>query len=282
MLELEKSISVDCPAKINLFLFIQKKRDDGYHELLMDLIPVSLFDRLEFLPPQKSGIHLTSNLNNVNPEDNLVIKAARILEVQSNQKFSLKINLNKNIPWGAGLGGGSSDAGVTLTTLNRLYQLNFTDRQLKDMALKLGADVPFFLQPQPSLAEGIGEKLTLLPVFTPLFLILIFPNFPISTHTAYTECRISKRKNVISEYSTANLSRYNAETNDFWIPLSRQYPELEQCRSNLINENAIFAGMSGSGSTIFGVFKNKQLRNRAYKNLRSNTDWRIIHCETLN
>jgi len=248
----------------------------------MDLIPVSLFDQLEFHPPVKNGIYLSSNLKDVNQEDNLVVKAVRILEDQSNQKFSLHIKLKKLIPWGAGLGGGSSNAAHTLTTLNTLYHLDFSIDQLKDMAIQLGADVPFFIEPQPSLAEGIGEKLTPLPIFSPLFLILIFPNFPISTGTAYKECQISKREDIITEYSTTNLAGYNEEMNDFWIPLAKQYPVLNRCRSRLIHENSIYAGMSGSGSTVFGVFKNQQIRDQAYENICTHTDWQVFRCETLN
>ncbi len=281
-MELDKSVTIQCPAKINLFLFIQKRRDDGYHELLMDLIPISLFDTLQFNPPKQNGTHLISNLTGTNQEDNLVVKAVRILEEKSGKRFSLGINLKKTIPWGAGLGGGSSNAANTLYTLNRLFNLRFTIEELQNFALRLGADVPFFLTPRPSLAKGIGERLTSLPVFSPLYLVLIFPDFPISTKTAYSKCQISKRKDVISDYSTNGLAKCKTDMNDFWSPLAKQYPILENCRSHLVKEKAIFTGMSGSGSTLLGVFEKQQRRDLAYKKIRANSKWQIFRCETLN
>ncbi len=269
------------PAKINLFLRIQKKRSDGYHDLLLDFLPVSLFDKIELQHSNSIGLKLEGNLENLSPEKNLVIKAVRLLEQEAKQQISLNIRLEKNIPTGAGLGGGSGNAAGMLVVLKRLLSLSIPEDRIKQIALQLGADVPFFLKSRPSLAQGIGEKLSQLPDFAPMYLLLVFPGFSISTAEAYRICQISGQTAPLNRYTIDELTSLRPEMNDFWVPLTKRYPELEKCRTTLMERGAIAAGLSGSGSTIFGIFETSAGRDRAAASLKNHSLWRIFPCETL-
>lgn len=269
------------PAKINLFLFIQGRRPDRYHILLMDLLPVSLCDSITIRKKGGGGIDLKSNLPDVPVKNNLVYQSIRFLEEYTGKKFSLAIDLMKRIPSGAGLGGGSGNAAGMLVVLNRWYQLGLSVSELKEIALKLGADVPFFIEPVPSLAQGIGEKLTQLPAFEPLSLLLLYPGFSISTGYAYSVCHISARKKPPGGYSLQELLKHSPELNDFWLPLKKQFPLLETGRKALMDQGAVFSGMSGSGSTLYGIFNDAQTQNRAFTELSRMTDWQLFPCKTL-
>ncbi len=274
-------VSFRTPAKINFYLFIQSKRMDGYHELVMDLVPVSIFDTINLSDTDCGKIELRTNLPGVNQEDNLITKAVRLLEKETGQKFSLRIDLDKKIPSGAGLGGGSGNAAGMLVMINKLFRLNIPDGHLSQMALKLGADVPFFINPRPSLAEGIGERLTVLRHFDPINLILIHPGFPISTKTAYSICNKSKREKLLHKYSLDEFESLTPDINDFWLPLVDRYPQLQTCRETILEEGALFSGLSGSGSTVFGVFPDEKTREKAYSNLSNKNNWTVFKCKTL-
>ncbi len=151
-LHLTKKVVVQTPAKINFYLYIQGKRADGYHDLLLDLVPVSLYDTIEFQTSNTDQLKLSTHLGNLPQEENLVVKAVRLLEAHLNESFYLNIRLIKRIPSGAGLGGGSGNAAGTLVTLNKVLGLDLCQDDLLKMAMKLGADVPFFVRPRPSIA----------------------------------------------------------------------------------------------------------------------------------
>jgi 4-diphosphocytidyl-2-C-methyl-D-erythritol kinase len=276
-----KELQFQTPAKINFFLFIQNKRPDGYHDLLMDLIPVSLYDSITIRKKKDRGIDLKSNLPGVPVEDNLVYKAIKLLEEHVGKRFALTIDLLKRIPSGAGLGGGSGNAAGVLVVLNQWYQLGLSITELKEIALNLGADVPFFVNPEPSLAQGIGEKLTSLPFFKPLSLLLLYPGFSIATGFAYSICHISARKKPIGGYSLSELQELGPEINDFWPSLKEKHPTLETCRKTLLSHGAEFCGLSGSGSTLYGVFADKSNRDRAFSKLDNHPQWQLFPCETL-
>jgi 4-diphosphocytidyl-2-C-methyl-D-erythritol kinase len=269
------------PAKINFFLYIQNRREDGYHNLLMDLIPVSVFDSISLLRKNKGGIEFDSNLTGVPAEENLLVRAVRILENLTGKRFSLEINLLKTIPTGAGLGGGSGNAAGLLEVLNYWYNLDIPIRKLREIALNLGADVPFFIKPRPSLAEGVGDKLIPLSDFKPLFLLLLYPGFSISTQFAYSICQPSARREIPKEYTLESLSSYGPEINDFWKPLVREYPALEDCRREMLEQGAKLCGLSGSGSTLYGVFENESACKQAYAELTKKHQWTLFSCKTL-
>lgn len=277
----DKSIRFKTPAKINTFLFIQSKRDDGYHDLVMDLIPISLFDEIELKPTSFGQVNLSSNLPDVPQEENLVVKAIRLLEKESGKAISLDVHLHKTIPSGAGLGGGSGNAAGTLVKVNQLFQLNIPEQRLAQLAVQLGADVPFFINPRPSLAKGIGDLLTELSHFDPLKLILIFPNFSISTGLAYSICRKSGRSECLHHYLPSEFRELNPDINDFWIPLSKKFPALETCRQSMVDQGAVFTGLSGSGSTVFGIFDCEKTREEAFEALKPHPSWKVFKCNTL-
>jgi len=276
-----QSCRFSTPAKINLFLRIQRKRADGYHDLLLDYLPIALFDRIELHPSAGNSLELEGNLENVSSEDNLIIKAVRLLERELGQPIFLKIRLEKNIPTGAGLGGGSGNAAGILVVLNRLLNLSLSENRLQQLALKLGADVPFFITPRPSLAQGIGQNLTPLPDFEPLHLLLIYPGFSISTAEAYKICHISGQTAPLNRYTPEEIAALSPEMNDFWSPLTKRYPVLKKCQRYLMESNASAAGLSGSGSTIFGIFETKEKRDQAALSLKFQFGWQVVPCETL-
>lgn len=280
-MRLDQQIDFLTPAKVNFFLFVHDKRPDGYHELILDLIPISLYDKIEFYPSPKNGIELETNLPQVSPQDNLIVKAIRLLEERTNQRFSLNIRLCKVIPTGAGLGGGSGNAAGTLVVLNQFFKLGLSAGELRDIALKLGADVPFFIRPKPAVAKGIGEKLTFIPSFAPCHLLILFPNFSSSTSEAYARCNISARKTVLSDYSLGGLKKLTPDMNDFWEYLTQKFPKLEEFRWRLLGENAVSAGLSGSGSSLYGIFPDINSREQALARLTSPADYTLFPCATL-
>lgn len=247
----------------------------------MDLIPVSLFDTIELKPPSKKGIELITDLRLENQEDNLLVKTIRRLELVTGDSFSLQIILNKNIPTGAGLGGGSGNAAGLLMVMNDVFTLNLSSDHLREIAIELGADVPFFLDPQPGIARGLGEKFSPLKIPHPLRLILVYPNLSISTGEAYSTCRPSSEIQKINDYSLTSLSELNPAINSFWNTLSPIYPELVTCKNTLAENGAIYSGLSGSGSTVFGIFENGKIRDTAREKLMGSTAYRIISCDTL-
>lgn len=275
------ALTIRTPAKINFYLFIQSKRTDGYHELIMDLVPISLFDCITFSPTNSKSLVFSSNIPEVEKESNLIVKAIRLLEKECGKKIAVKIDLTKSIPSGAGLGGGSGNAAGTLVVINKLFGLNIPDQTLQQLALKLGADIPFFLNPKPSLAKGIGERLTALQKFDPIHIILVYPGFPIATKKAYSVCHKSGRKELLSNYSLSEFKDLQPDVNDFWLPLKEIYPQLKVCQETILNQGAIFSGLSGSGSTIFGIFPDKATRDKAFSSLGNCQDWSVFKCKTL-
>lgn len=276
-----RCVCLQTPAKINTYLYLQRKRPDGYHELVMDLIPIALFDQIEIKETQTGGVEFTSNLAGVAQEDNLVVKAIRILEQETKQRFSLTAKLTKNIPTGAGLGGGSGNAAGMMVALNALYDLRLSLVRLRQLALDLGTDVPFFIEPRPSLAEGKGERLTALPDFPSLQLLLLYPGFEISTRHAYANSCVSGRSCPRTGYLLSDFTGLDPGINDFWPSLALEFPQLKYCRQALLEQGAVFAGLSGSGSTVFGVFPTEAACKLAFSKLATESAWKLFPCKTL-
>ena len=278
----KENLIINTPAKINFSLLIQKRRSDGYHDLQLDFFPINLFDTIKFKINKREETTLSSNFPELNNEHNTILKAISVLKKNIGKKINLDITLLKKIPMGAGLGGGSSNAAGVLLALNFLYDLELSRTRLEAMAIEIGADVPFFLNPIPSYATGIGENLIPIASFDKFFLIIIYPNLHISTKEAYNNCFISGRKNLIQSYSLGSLSKLTlTNLNDFWGYLTRNYPVLEACVSALKDIGALSTGLSGSGSTVFGIFKNRQERDHAILNLNLSESFQIFGCETM-
>ncbi len=256
-------------AKINITLDIPKIRDDGYHELCSVFQTVSLCDELEINVTENSGneIVLTCDTPNVPcDERNLCWKAAKAFLEKfgiSNKKIS--IDLRKNIPSGAGLGGGSSDCAETLKALNKLLEVNASDEELEKLGVKLGADVPFFIKGGTQLAEGIGEKLTELKLPYPdLHLVIIKPEAALPTVNIYKifdslpkeKLPEASTERFLKTFADGNIDAFKLITNMLEPAAKTLCPEISEAESVLTENGAVAAMMTGSGSAVFGIFTN--------------------------
>ncbi len=275
------------PAKINPLLYILSKREDGFHELYMHMLPVSLFDTLSFSKNNKKGLNFRMNgaTYSASLEDNLVVRAVRLFEKAAGVTADLDIILEKHIPSGAGLGGGSGNAAGTLQALNHIFRPPSTPtgllplETLFDLALELGSDVPFFLEPAPCEIRGRGEKLNPLIEYPEFLLVIIKPDLSISTPAAYNNCIPEERTGFPQIKSFADLKSHL--NNQFETSLLSQYPLLSELKSLLLQNGAFGALVSGSGSAVFGIFNKKELQKHAFKNLSCLYPGEIFSCETL-
>jgi 4-diphosphocytidyl-2-C-methyl-D-erythritol kinase len=246
-------------AKINLGLNITEKRPDGYHNLETVFYPIPLEDALEINlatnRTNKFSLHQSGMPIDGKPEDNLVVKAYLLLD----EKFNLPpvdIHLYKHIPSGAGIGGGSADAAFMLKLLNDLFSLGLSIGELEGYAAGLGADCAFFIQNRPTFAEGIGNLFS--PVSLSLKdyrLILIKPDIFISTKAAFANIKPRKPACSLKEVITRPVSEWREHmVNDFEESVFPQYPEIGEIKEMLYRQGALYASMSGSGSSVFGLF----------------------------
>ena len=264
-------ISLKAPAKINWFLSVLNKREDGYHNIISPMQCVDLFDILSF--EEAEELHVLSDLD-IPVEMNLVHKAAALLKRVSMHKSGAAIELKKNIPVAAGLGGGSSDAAYTLIGLNRLWGLDLDKGVLMRLASELGSDVPFFLAGSLALIEGRGEKVTELNTEGSMVILLVKPDIAVSTSWAYNlfETRLTKKPVDIKLFCQA-LDRKNfvflrdTVFNDLEDVVIRKFPVIGEIKRRLAQDGALLSLMSGSGSAVFGVFNTKEEAVRASKNM---------------
>jgi 4-diphosphocytidyl-2-C-methyl-D-erythritol kinase len=264
------------PAKVNFRLDVLRRREDGYHDLRMIMQRIDLCDELEFSLREEPGVALVCDGADI-PSDsgNLVWKAATEILDRSGTKTGLKIKLKKNIPVAAGLGGGSSDAASTLMGLNRLLNTGLTDEELMSIGVRLGADVPFFIFKKPAVAEGIGEKLTPLEKIPKLWLLLVNPGIHVATSWAY------RNLNLTTEKVAARLPfLYNSPedvagilSNDLEAVTIRQNPVIAEIKELLQSAGAAGALMSGSGSTVFGIFADESAARKALQFLPAGNSW---------
>ena len=253
-------IELKAPAKINIGLYITSKREDGYHNLYTLFYPVyGLYDTLKFRLSETQSF--SSNSPEIAfDENNLIIKALRILENESGKTLNVDISCDKNIPLGAGLGGGSSDAAATLLALNEIYRLRIPLERLKELALLLGSDVPFFIRAKPAIGESRGEKLTEVDLFIDSYLVIVNPGIHISTGEAFKNI---KPKATIFDYTRIlsdgklNLANQPTPVNDFEDFVFKTHPEIAIIKHKLYKSGACFSQMSGSGSSVYGLFKDK-------------------------
>lgn len=248
-------------AKINLTLDVLERLENGYHRVEMIMQSLNLFD-LIIIDKQKSGISLKTNLKNLpTDEKNIAYKAADLFFTKTGIMGGVKILIHKNIPVAAGLAGGSGNAAAVLAALNLLYNARLSEKELLEMALFLGADVPYCLSGGTQLAEGIGEKLTRLPPIENLPVVLVKPNIGISTTEIYR--KIDSATNL-SHPDTSGMLTAIAEgdivkiadklSNIMETVTSDDCPEIVEIKKKMKDFGAIGAAMSGSGPTVFGIF----------------------------
>jgi 4-diphosphocytidyl-2-C-methyl-D-erythritol kinase len=276
-----KGMRILAPAKINLYLRIVGRRVDGYHLLDSLMVPVSLYDEIliEAWSVERgaksgaSGIIVTCDDPAVpDDETNLAYKAAALLCKEAGVQAKITIDLRKRIPSGAGLGGGSSDAAAALKAVNTLLSLGLTESQLCTVAARLGADVPFFIPCRPARVEGIGEILTPVPPLPSRWLVIVVPPFAVSTPWAYR--RFDELPSLEISQATALVvadgQRPPSEllVNDLERAVLPEYPIIQQIKEALLAYGAEGSLMSGSGSSVFGVFQHHAEAERAMVALR--------------
>lgn len=251
-----ENLVINTPAKINLGLNILRKRDDGYHDIETFFYPINLFDTLTFSEsPEFKFICSNQELNN---EKNLVVKAKEYLEKELQIKIKVKVELEKRIPVSAGLGGGSSDAAAALMGIIKFLNLNADEATLRKLAAKLGADVPFFLNPHPSYAESKGDYITALDCKLRYPILIVNPGIHISTKWAYENVIPAMPtyplKKLIDDCEVDFLFMQYKIKNDFEPLILKVYPEIENLKKELYKLGAMFNLMSGSGSSVYGIF----------------------------
>ncbi len=245
-------------AKINIGLYITEKRPDGFHNLESVFVPVDWTDVLEITPSTEfefitSGIPVPGNA-----ENNLCVKAYHLLK-QSYVIPNVTIQLHKVIPMGAGLGGGSADATFTLIGLRDLFELPLNNQDLVPFAKQLGSDCAFFLSNSPQFGTGKGDELETIPCdLKGLFGLLVFPKVSVSTQEAYAGVRPEKAPNYLPDVISKPISDWkDLISNDFEKNIFPVYPVLKQIKETLYEKGATYAAMSGSGSTLYGIFTEK-------------------------
>lgn len=245
-------------AKLNLGLFVKEKRADGFHEIESLFLPLDWCDLISFeeantLSFQSSGIEIPQD-----PNGNLIIQAYELLKTNFDLP-PLKIHLDKQIPIGAGLGGGSSDAAHMLKALNNHFQLGLSRPELEGIAAELGSDCAFFIENKPAIASGRGEILDQnIELSLKCFVLMIVPPIHISTKDAYANIKLKYERPSIREVLNKPVNQWKDNlVNDFEASIFPQHPQLQDLKKSLYDSGAFYASMSGSGSSIFGLFEKK-------------------------
>ncbi|MDQ3221646.1 MAG: 4-(cytidine 5'-diphospho)-2-C-methyl-D-erythritol kinase [Acidobacteriota bacterium] len=270
-------------AKLNLYLEVIGKRDDGYHELCTVFQTVSLHDDLTF--STGDSIRLTCNDKKIPADDrNLIVKAAKILREKFDIHPGAGIHLEKRIPAPGGLGGGSSNAAITLLGLKKLWSLEVGFDELLEIGRMLGSDVPFFLYGGTSVGTGRGTEVKPLADIVEKQMLIVIPDVSVSTRDAFemlnapnltTDAAKSILNNCRFDTESIDL-RHSAIKNDFETTVFAAYPEIKTVKQTLLDLGAVNASMSGSGASVFGIFDTEETRQTAMKALDEQVNWRTF------
>ena len=263
-------------AKINLGLDVLGKREDGYHEVRMIMQTIRMYDQLDMRKSVEPGIHLTTNKKYIPvDENNLVWRAAKLMMDTCGIMEGVSIHLHKVIPVAAGMAGGSSDAAATLVGMNRLFHCGLSKEKLMELGVQIGADVPYCVLRGTALAEGIGEKLTVLPPMPDCWILIGKPGISVSTKYVYTTLDLNTdtvhpdidgMKKALEDGNLYGITeRMGNVLQDVTIPA---YPEVERIKEQMKALGAVNAMMSGSGPTAFGIFDNEEKAQKACQKLR--------------
>ncbi|MCH8567566.1 MAG: 4-(cytidine 5'-diphospho)-2-C-methyl-D-erythritol kinase [Balneolales bacterium] len=256
----------DSYAKINLGLFVKERLPNGYHDIETGFAFIRLSDTIEV---QRSD---ATRINCNDPDvptgkDNLIVKAIRAFHARYNTTGFFEIRLNKQIPAGAGLGGGSSNAAVMLRLLNRIYNMNIPLKDLCELGAGLGADVPVFIRAQTAIGSGTGTELTFADIQPDYFIVSAWPGIHSSTQEAYMSCEPmgppeESLLDILTEY---NPDEWNyLLRNDLEPPVIRKYPQVGNLKDQFMDMGALYASMSGSGSAVYGIFEHEITARQAY------------------
>lgn len=263
-------------AKVNLGLDVIGKREDGYHLLKMIMQTVDLYDEIEIDKADDNKISIKCNIPYV-PVDsrNLMYKAAVLFMEKYNINSGLKINIKKNIPVAAGMAGGSTDAAAVLKCLNKLFEVNAPYEELVELALKIGADVPYCINGGTAICEGIGEVITELPPFKNVIMVIVKPSFGVSTKEVYGGLDIRRIKKHVKiddivhgmKKNNINAVCYNMK-NVLENVTIRKYPVIKDIKNTMIKQGAKGSLMSGSGPTVFGIFSDMMSAQKCFENMK--------------
>jgi len=267
-------------AKVNLFMRVLRRREDGFHEIETLMAPISLYDSLEIEPANKFEFHCDES--GLAGDDNLVVRAARLFFSETNRGTKVRLTLRKEIPHGAGLGGGSSDAAAALRGLNRFFNTGLSNKKLSKLAAQLGSDVSFFLNETAATCSGRGEIVTPAALPVPLSLLLLKPEFGVPSSWAYSRWQATRE--VAGEIYQSQKFRDTTFVNDLERPVFEKFVFLAQMKTWLGKQPEVGAAlMSGSGSTIFAVLRDPESANVLIARSRDELDsemWASV-CETL-
>ena len=266
-----KKVKLNSYAKVNIGLKLLNKRVDGYHNISTVFQEIDLYDEITISKFSKSTLEFSSNVRWLkNDRDNLCIAAySHIKDLYDID--GVHINLVKNISRGSGLGGGSSNAATVMKGLRQIFNLEITDKELEKISVEIGADVPFFIRGNTQIGEGVGEKLSNIKFSMKGLFLIVTPDVSIDTKWAYSQIRNVLDKAVpATKFSdlicgkTINLSTVKFFENDFESVVFPTYPEIGAIKSKLIALGAKFASLSGSGSTVFGIFDDDAKIKKAF------------------
>jgi len=282
------SIILKGRAKINLTLDVVGKRENGYHDLEMIMQTVNLYDTIYIRKTKVPGVRLKSNYSWLpTNEKNIAYRAAELFFEETGIHGGVAIEITKRIPVAAGLAGGSTDAAATLVGLNRIYETNYSKEKLMEMGLKLGADVPFCIARGTMLAEGIGEVLTPLEPMPSTYVVLVKPPFSASTATVYKSLDINNIKKhpdtqkviqALKDHDVKEIAKNMANVlEEVTIPM---HPEIDQIKQGFIKCGAMGTMMSGSGTTVFGLFENEEVAKKASRYFKSQHNIREVYVTT--
>lgn len=269
-------IKVKALAKVNLGLDVIRRREDGYHEVKMIMQTVHLYDQLKIKKTKKPGIHITTNLDFLpTNENNLIYKAAKLLQDTCEMEEGVAIDLQKHIPVAAGMAGGSTDAAGVLYGMNELFHLGLKRQQLMELGVKIGADVPYCLMRGTALAEGIGEKLRSLPPMPKCPVLIAKPAIGVSTKFVYENLKLdenTKHPNIDAQIAAIRKGDLKAVAEHMENLLETvtipEYPIIDEIKRCMMESGAINAMMSGSGPTVFGLFEDEDIAKAAYETMR--------------
>ncbi len=283
------------PAKVNLFLKITSKRKDGYHNLISLFQTISLYDKINISVIDKDEIIVDSNIEHIRGKKNLCYKVVELFKKKYNLKSGFKIYIEKNIPLGSGLGGASSDTATVVESLVEILNIKIVKEKLIEFCKYLGRDIPYFFYKGLCLVESTGERITKIenPPWknNPLWFVLIYPNKELQTKKVYqkydeilSRIKILKdkyNKKKILEY-VKNLDIYSLLYNDLEFPAEELLSEIRYLKDTMINLGVRNVSMSGSGSTVFGVFLDKSEAYKFYKKIKNLlTDYKIFLAKSL-
>lgn len=260
------TLAINSPAKINIGLIVKSRRDDNYHNIETIFYPLLLCDTIYF--EKSDSTEFVSNSNQLNSmAKNLISEAKEYLEEQVGRSLNVKIKLEKNIPIGAGLGGGSSNAASTLKALNKLFNLNCNPKKLLSIASKIGSDVPFFINPVPCFAYLRGEKMRRVQLLLSEPILVVNPGIHISTKWAFDQINITQHNDCIKKLSEKkvitieNIRKF--AVNDFEQIVFDKFPEVRALKEKLYSFTPKFVMLTGTGSSVYAIFSNLQKARNA-------------------